>query len=60
MTGSNSPILKVANLHIDEAVGSPTLYQFQLYIWDYHNLTDASNVTITYRKGGNINLLSCF
>lgn len=51
MTGGNTSILLVKGLHIDEDLGSPTEYQFQVHIWDYHNLTDSANVTIIYRKG---------
>lgn len=50
LSGVNSSFLKVEGLHIDEAVGSPTHYQFELCVWDYHNLTDTSNVTISYTK----------
>ncbi len=51
LSGADSPYLTVEGLHIDAAMGSPTLYLFQLSIWDYHNLTNTSTVTITYRKG---------
>ena len=51
LSGADSPLLTVEGLHIDEKIGSPTLYQFQLSVWDYHNLTNTSTVTITYRKG---------
>jgi len=43
-------VLYVHGLHIDESVGSPTTYQFQLVIWDYQNITDSANVTISYYK----------
>ena len=51
LDGLNSSLLQVEGLHIDANKGSPTLYQFQLTVWDYHNLTNTSTVTITYRKG---------
>ena len=50
MSGANTSVLKVQGLHIDESHGSPTVYQFQLSVWDYHNLTDTTNVTLTYIK----------
>ena len=54
LSGANSSVLQVKGLHIDAGVGSPTVYQFQLCVWDYHNLTNTSNVTITYRKGSSL------
>lgn len=56
LSGANSSFLKVDGLHIDAALGSPTLYQFKLSVWDYHNLTNTSTVTITYRKGNCLNI----
>lgn len=50
LNGTNCSVLTVSDLHIDEQSGSPTLYQFQLTVWDYHNSTDSDNVTLTYRK----------
>ena len=51
LRGVHSPWLQVDKLHVDATVGSPTLYQFQLTVWDYLNLTNTSTVSITYRKG---------
>jgi len=51
LSGEDTPFLVVKGLHIDKAVGSPTKYTFQVHVWDYHNLTDAANVTVTYKKG---------
>lgn len=50
LTGADMPVLHVDKLHVDESVGSPSLYQFQLCVVDYHNLTDIANVTIAYYK----------
>lgn len=50
MSGSKTPFLEVRGLRIDEALGSPTVYQFELCVWDYHNLTDTANVTLIYKK----------
>ena len=50
LTGVHSTVLSVHGLHIDESVGSPTTYQFQLTVWDYLNLTDLANASITYYK----------
>lgn len=52
MSGNKTSVLKVKGLHIDKDLGSPTVYQFQLCVWDYHNLTDTATVTITYKKSG--------
>lgn len=50
LSGANTSLLKVTGLHIDQSTGSPTYYEFQLLVWDSHNLTATDNVTIQYRK----------
>ena len=56
LSGVNRDKLTVKGLHIDEAVGSPTLYEFMLTVVDYANLTDNDTVFITYRKGNKLPL----
>ena len=51
LSGVNTNILTVEGLHIDESVGSPTLYEFMLTVVDYANLTDNDTVFVVYRKG---------
>ena len=43
--------MTVTGLHIDESIGSPTIYEFMLTVVDYRNLTDNDTVFIFYRKG---------
>ena len=50
LNGLNKPVMRVGGLHI--AAHSPTLYQFQLLVTDYKNLTDYTNCTVEYYKGG--------
>ena len=47
----NSAKLTVTGLHIDESIGSPTVYEFMLTVVDYRNLTDNDTVFVIYRKG---------
>ena len=57
LNGVNTERLSVTGLHVDESVGSPTVYEFMLTVVDYRNLTDTETVFIIYRKGiHNLNL----
>ena len=47
----NSASPTVKGLHIDESIGSPTIYEFMLTVVDYRNLTDNDTVFVIYRKG---------
>ena len=54
----NSASPTVKGLHIDESIGSPTIYEFMLTVVDYRNLTDNDTVFIIYRKGISLSLSS--
>ena len=51
LSNANSARPTVKGLHIDESVGSPTIYEFMLTVVDYRNLTDNDTVFVIYRKG---------
>ena len=50
LSGVDTNTLTVSSLHIDESVGSPTYYQFQLTVTDYRNLTDTDIATVIFKK----------
>ena len=51
LSGVDTPILEVSELHIDETVGSPTVYQFKLSVVDYRNTTNSTTVFVEFHKG---------
>lgn len=51
LEGTNMSLLRVHNLHISDV--SPTLYKFQLTVFDYRNLTNSTIVYIQYIKSKN-------
>ena len=51
LSGVDTPVLEVSELHIDETVGSPTVYQFKLSVVDYRNTTNSTTVFVEFHKG---------
>lgn len=50
LSGVDTPVLEVSELHIDETVGSPTVYQFKLSVVDYRNTTNSTTVFVEFHK----------
>lgn len=51
LEGTDKPVLQVNNLHISGVF--PTLYKFQLTVFDYRNLTNSTIVYIQYNISKN-------